>query len=132
MTIHTQTYNIRIVCTSRATAVTRAISSVSQQTPESKKEEFRKYLEKSGVIDALTKVLVGLYEEPERPPNAVDYIKRFATQPKYYSSTTTVYSHQVLRIQHWISPKYRIATRPQESRTVCLYLFSVVILLRFL
>lgn len=47
------------------------------QTPESKKEEFRKYLEKSGVIDALTKVLVGLYEEPERPPNAVDYIKRY-------------------------------------------------------
>ena len=25
------------------------------QTPESKKEEFRTYLEKSGVIDALTK-----------------------------------------------------------------------------
>ena len=25
------------------------------QTPDSKKEEFRKYLEKSGVIDALTK-----------------------------------------------------------------------------
>lgn len=48
----------------------------SLKTPESKKEEFRKYLEKSGVIDALTKVLVGLYEEPERPPNAVDYIKR--------------------------------------------------------
>lgn len=24
----------------------------------------------------MTKVLVGLYEEPERPPNAVDYIKR--------------------------------------------------------
>jgi hypothetical protein len=25
------------------------------QTPDSKKEEFRKYLEKSGVIDALTR-----------------------------------------------------------------------------
>lgn len=25
------------------------------QTPESKKQEFRRYLEKSGVIDALTK-----------------------------------------------------------------------------
>lgn len=47
------------------------------QTPESKKQEFRKYLEKSGVIDALTKVLVGLYEEPDRPQNAVDYIKRY-------------------------------------------------------
>ena len=31
---------------------------------ESKKEEFRKYLEWSGVIDAFTKVLVALYEEP--------------------------------------------------------------------
>mmetsp|Transcript_15126 Transcript_15126/g.14530 ORF Transcript_15126/g.14530 Transcript_15126/m.14530 type:complete len:92 (+) Transcript_15126:177-452(+) len=51
------------------------------QTPESKKQEFRKYLEKSGVIDALTKVLVGLYEEPERPPNAVDYIKQYMGAP---------------------------------------------------
>jgi len=28
---------------------------VNEKTPESKKEEFRKYLEKSGVVDALTK-----------------------------------------------------------------------------
>ena len=26
-------------------------------------------------------VLVGLYEEPERPPNAVDYIKRYIGAP---------------------------------------------------
>ena len=25
--------------------------------------------------------MVGLYEEPERPPNAVDYIKRFMGAP---------------------------------------------------
>ena len=54
---------------------------MAYQTPDSKKEEFRKYLEKSGVIDALTKVLVGLYEEPERPANAVDYIKRYLGAP---------------------------------------------------
>jgi len=54
---------------------------MTYQTPDSKKEEFRKYLEKSGVIDALTKVLVGLYEEPERPPNAVDYLKRYMGAP---------------------------------------------------
>ncbi|KAH8073357.1 hypothetical protein JL720_10948 [Aureococcus anophagefferens] len=62
---------------------------MAYQTPDSKKEEFRKYLEKSGVIDALTKgggrrpecLLVGLYEEPERPPNAVDYIKRYMGAP---------------------------------------------------
>jgi len=42
----------------------------------SEKEEFKKYLEKTGVIDALTKVLVGLYEESEKPPNAIDWISK--------------------------------------------------------
>ena len=46
-----------------------------RQAPDAKKEEFRKYLERSGVIDSLTKVLVGLYEEPEKPANALDFIK---------------------------------------------------------
>lgn len=43
---------------------------------DSKREEFRKYLEKAGVLDALTKVLVGLYEEPEKPNNALDFVKQ--------------------------------------------------------
>jgi hypothetical protein len=47
----------------------------------SKKDEFRRYLEKSGVLDALTKVLVGLYEEPDRPNNALDYMKRYLGAP---------------------------------------------------
>jgi hypothetical protein len=44
---------------------------------EQKKEEFQKYLEKNGVIDSLTKVLVGLYELPEKPPSAVEFIKEY-------------------------------------------------------
>jgi len=48
---------------------------------ESTKEEFRKYLEKSGVIDQLTRVLVGLYEEPEKPGNAIDFIKKYLGSP---------------------------------------------------
>jgi len=44
---------------------------------EPKKEEFQRYLEKSGVIDAMTKVLVGLYEVPEKPTNAIDFIKEY-------------------------------------------------------
>ena len=54
---------------------------MSGQTTEGKKEEFRKYLERSGVIDQLTRVLVGLYEEPEKPQNAVDYIKKCLGAP---------------------------------------------------
>jgi hypothetical protein len=50
---------------------------MSYQTPDTKKEEFRKYLEKTGVIDAMTRVLVALYEEPERPSNPLDFIKQY-------------------------------------------------------
>ena len=55
---------------------------MSVQTTEQKKEEFRKFLEKTGVIDQLTKVLVGLYEEPEKPQNAVEFIKRSLGAPQ--------------------------------------------------
>ncbi|XP_066495005.1 C-Myc-binding protein isoform X2 [Tiliqua scincoides] len=40
---------------------------------DSKREQFRRYLEKSGVMDTLTKVLVALYEEPEKPNCALEY-----------------------------------------------------------
>ena len=53
----------------------------SVQTTEAKKEEFRNYLEKAGVIDQLTKVLVGLYEEPEKPGNAIEFIKKCLGAP---------------------------------------------------
>ena len=54
---------------------------MSVQTTEAKKEEFRKYLERSGVVDQLTRVLVGLYEEPEKPQNAIEFIKKCLGSP---------------------------------------------------
>ncbi|KAL8274819.1 hypothetical protein Esti_001294 [Eimeria stiedai] len=42
---------------------------------------FKKYLEDHGVLRQLTRVLVGLYEAPERPLNALDYIKRHLGVP---------------------------------------------------
>ncbi len=33
------------------------------------------------MIDALTKVLVALYEEPEKPSNALDFIKQYLGAP---------------------------------------------------
>ncbi|KAM6172405.1 C-Myc-binding protein [Erethizon dorsatum] len=51
---------------------------------DSKREQFRRYLEKSGVLDTLTKVLVALYEEPEKPNSALDFLKHHlgATTPE--------------------------------------------------
>ncbi|KAK7869197.1 hypothetical protein R5R35_001140 [Gryllus longicercus] len=42
---------------------------------DSKREEFRRYLERTGVMDALTKALVLLYEEQDKPDDALGYIK---------------------------------------------------------
>ena len=51
---------------------------------DSKKEAFRQYLERAGVIDTLTKVLVSLYEEPDKPKEAIKCVAqltRTATSP---------------------------------------------------
>ncbi|XP_004850139.1 C-Myc-binding protein-like [Heterocephalus glaber] len=40
-----------------------------------KREQFQRYLEKSGVLDTLTKVWVALYKEPEKPSSALDFSK---------------------------------------------------------
>ena len=43
---------------------------------DTKREEFRRYLEKEGVLEQLTKTLCSLYEEPEKPSNAVAFISK--------------------------------------------------------
>ena len=45
------------------------MASSQAKTIEAKKDEFRAYLEKTGVVDQLTKVLVSLYEENDKPSN---------------------------------------------------------------
>ncbi|ERL84676.1 c-Myc-binding protein homolog [Dendroctonus ponderosae] len=50
-------------------------SNPSYKPSEGKREEFRKYLEKNGVMDALTRVLVNLYEEVDKPEDALEYIR---------------------------------------------------------
>jgi hypothetical protein len=44
-------------------------------TAAAAKDSFRRYLESAGVIDALTKVLVTLYEESDKPKDALEYVQ---------------------------------------------------------
>jgi len=53
------------------------IMSLIQQDIESKREEFRTYLERTGVIDAFTRALVSLYEETEKPNDALQYMCKY-------------------------------------------------------
>ncbi|XP_057471892.1 uncharacterized protein LOC130760535 isoform X2 [Actinidia eriantha] len=43
---------------------------------EAKKEAFRKYLESSGVLDVLTKGLVALYEQNDKPSSAIEFVQQ--------------------------------------------------------
>ncbi|CAN8272046.1 unnamed protein product [Cochlearia groenlandica] len=47
-----------------------------KEEKEAKKEAFRKYLESSGVLDSLIKVLVALYEKNEKPSSALEFIQQ--------------------------------------------------------
>ena len=58
------------------------MSKENNKTIEAKKDEYRAYIEKTGVVDQLTKVLVSLYEESEKPVNPLDFIKRNMSAPE--------------------------------------------------
>jgi len=50
---------------------------VANKTDESaERDEFRSYLEQKGVIDALTKGILGLYIEPEKPANPLEFLTK--------------------------------------------------------
>ncbi|KAK3923080.1 c-Myc-binding protein [Frankliniella fusca] len=42
---------------------------------DSKREEYRKYLERAGVMETLTRVLVSLYEEQDKGIDALEYVR---------------------------------------------------------
>lgn len=42
---------------------------------DSKREEYRKYLERAGVMESLTRVLVLLYEEQDKGIDALEYVR---------------------------------------------------------
>ena len=62
------------------------------------RERFRVYVEKSGVMSSLTDALVRLYELPQKPDDALEFIKKTLGQ-------NTAESHKVSiledRVRNW-------------------------------
>ncbi|KAM9353778.1 c-Myc-binding protein-like [Symphorus nematophorus] len=65
------------------------------RAPDSKREQFRRYLEKAGVVDSLTSVLVALYEQPERPSNALEFVKEHFCAVGLMSADTEALQQEV-------------------------------------
>ncbi|XP_054903282.1 c-Myc-binding protein-like [Poeciliopsis prolifica] len=62
---------------------------------DSKREHFRRYLEKTGVVDSLTSVFVSLYEQQEKPANPLEYVKEHLGAVALTSSDTEALQQEV-------------------------------------
>lgn len=57
------------------------MSKESKVLIEPKKDEFKEYLNQTGISQQFVKILISLYEEQDKPTNPYDFIKRnFAVQ----------------------------------------------------
>ncbi|XP_068426369.1 c-Myc-binding protein-like [Clinocottus analis] len=69
------------------------------RTPDPKREQFRRYLEKAGVVDSLTSVLVSLYEQPDKPSNALEFVKRHLNSGGQTSTDTEALQQEVIDLR---------------------------------
>ncbi|KAL3059839.1 c-Myc-binding protein-like [Trematomus bernacchii] len=69
------------------------------RAPDSKREQFRRYLEKTGVVDSLTSVLVALYEQPDKPNNALEFVKQHLNSAGQSSADSEALQQEVIDLR---------------------------------
>lgn len=80
---------------------------------EFKKEDFKNYLDSSGVSDQIAKILIALYEEPNKPENKDEFISRFLQKNE---DLETVYlKNEVLRLREELSIKDNQINKLQQE-----------------
>ncbi|XP_076593795.1 c-Myc-binding protein-like [Chaetodon auriga] len=81
---------------------------------DSKREQFRRYLEKTGVVDSLTSVLVALYEQQERPSNALEFVKECLGAADLTSANTEALQQEVTDLRQKCA---RLAEENKDLKT---------------
>ncbi|XP_019948877.1 c-Myc-binding protein-like isoform X2 [Paralichthys olivaceus] len=84
------------------------------RAPDTKREQFRRYLEKAGVVDSLTSVLVALYEQPERPSNALEFVKQHLGAAGQTSANTEPLQQEVIDLRQRCA---RLAEENKDLKT---------------
>lgn len=62
--------------------------------------------------------MVGLYEEPERPPNAIDYVRKYIGAPQNVDVDSIKKENEELRAQVEKLTKQLEETKLQQSKTL--------------
>ncbi|XP_041797600.1 c-Myc-binding protein-like [Chelmon rostratus] len=81
---------------------------------DSKREQFRRYLEKTGVVDSLTSVLVALYEQQERPNNALEFVKEHLGAAGLTAANTEALQQEVIDLRQKCA---RLAEENKDLKT---------------
>ena len=82
--------------------------SSTKMSQDAKKDEFRKYLEKAGVLELLTKSLVQLYEEPEKPSDALTYLKKTVGESQGDKSEIEILQTENSELKVKVISEYRV------------------------
>ncbi|XP_028984467.1 c-Myc-binding protein-like [Betta splendens] len=66
---------------------------------DNKREQFRRYLEQAGVVESLTSVLLSLYEQPEKPSNALEFVRQQFGATGTTCEDTAKLQHEVIDLR---------------------------------
>ncbi|KAL5061186.1 hypothetical protein RYX36_032790 [Vicia faba] len=90
-----------------------------KEEKEAKKESFRKYLESSGAVDALTKVLVALYEQNDKPSSALEFIQQKLSCPSIseYEKLQAQFSDLQIRYNDLLATHHNTCQELEEMRS---------------
>ncbi|KAK2365257.1 hypothetical protein P8452_68052 [Trifolium repens] len=90
-----------------------------KEEKEAKKEAFRKYLESSGAVDALTKVLVSLYEQNDKPSSALEFIQQKLSCPSIseYEKLQAQFSDLQIRYNELLTAHHNTCKQLEEMKT---------------
>nr|AFK43083.1 unknown [Medicago truncatula] len=90
-----------------------------KEEKEAKKEAFRKYLESSGAVDALTKVLVSLYEQNDKPSSALEFIQQKLSCPSIseYEKLQAQFSDLQIRYNDLLAAHHSTCKELEEMKS---------------
>ncbi|CAN1247065.1 c-Myc-binding protein [Linum grandiflorum] len=93
-----------------------------REEKEAKKEAFRKYLESSGVVDTVTKALVALYEQDEKPSSALEFIQQKLGGPSVceYEKLQAEMSDLQLKYNELLLTHQRVVKEVIQNLHVCI------------
>lgn len=82
------------------------------------REKFRVYVEKSGVMSILTDALVGLYELPQKPEDAMTFIRKALGQSPSEMHKITMLEDKVKELEEENKSLKKQLSRQQQQPPV--------------